>query len=704
MESRMKQGLQVFLCAALVLPALADQPLATFDSFNDWIGAEARGVRIGADGRLRLAPNLRRVAQLPEGVIWTTVSDGEGGAFISAGNEGRLFRFSKGQVKPLAQVKGGIVFAMAKLGKDLIVAPSGERKLFRVTPEGDVKPFADIDARLVWAMSAQGAEVVVAGGTEKSAVLLLAREGTSRRLAELPGETSFSALLADPQGGWYLGSHGHGLVLRCAGERLETLAATGFEQVHALAVQDGAVYVAANNGLADRFTAGNLETRENYLAEPGSKTKSAVIRLDRNRVPSTLWQSNQSQVFALAAWGGQILVGTGNRARIFGIPLDEQKRSLDPFAAVQDLGTAQATAFLAAGPDLMAVGSNPAELHLLSEAQATEGTLESRVLKGAPVADWGRAYVEAETPQGTSVSLQYRAGSTEIPDGTWSPWSPPLRNGERPSLQPTRFAQFRLKLASSRGGTTPVVDSARVHWANRNLPPQWENIEIMPPGLVITRNTPAADMGIERVPLDVQKLIPALGQAGTEKRGFRRGAQAFVFRVGDPNEDQLQFRIDLLPEKGNPIPLERTWQDAFFTFDTLMVPDGRYRLEVTASDAPSEPFNFVQTSRWRTPAFTVDHTPPAILEAAAVPEGESLRVRFLARDEASTLSAACVSADGDEWLQVAPEDRVFDGTEERFEVLIPKDRIRGDRVTVRVTDLCGNEQTVSIPVGAAKKR
>ena len=703
MEPLMRFGLQSLLCAALVMPAAADQPLATFTSFNDWVGAEARGVRVGADGRLRLAPGLKRVVQLPEGVVWAAVPDGEGGAYLSAGNEGRLFRYAGGQVKPLAQVKGGIVFAMARFGKDLVVAPSGENKLLRVTPGGDVKPFADIDARLVWAMAAQGTDLVLAGGNDKGAVLLLAREGSSRKLAELAGESSFTALAPDPQGGWYVGSHGHGLVLRQAGERLETLAATGFEQVQALATHEGALYVGADNGLATRFTAGDLEKRETYLSEPGAGTRSAVIRLDRNRVPTTVWQSAQSQVFALAQWGGQILIGTGNRARIFGVPVDEKKRALDPFAAVQDLGTAQATAFLNTGRELLIVGSNPAELHLMSEAQSTEGVLESRVLKGSPLADWGRAYVDADVPQGTGVDLQFRVGATELPDGTWSPWSPPLRNGERSNLPPTRFAQFRLKLTSGRGGSTPVVEGVRVHWANRNLAPVWETIEVMPPGLVLLRSAASDDAGIERVPLEVQKLVPSLGSQGTEKRGFRRAAQAFTFKVGDPNGDQLEFRVSLLPEKGNPILLAKDWRERFFTFDTLPVPDGKYRLEVVASDAPSQPFNLALTSLWRTAAFTVDHTPPVLSELTTVSEGDSIRVRFVARDEASPLKEAAVSADGDDWLLIAPDDRVFDGREERFDVLIPKDRIRGDRVTVRVADLGGNEQSAAVTLGEAKK-
>ena len=697
-------GATLFSVVSLVR---AEQPSATFTTFNDWITSDFKGVRIDADGRLRLGPNVRRVAQLPEGVVWAAVSDGASGAFLSAGNEGKLFHYTAGQMKPLAQVKGGIVFAMAKVGQDLVVAPSGEGKLFRVTPAGEVKPFADIDAKLVWAIAADGNDLVVAGASDRGATLILAREGTSRKLAEVPEETAFTCMAADGQGGYYLGTHGRGLLLHYSGvrtgDRMETLMATGFEEVRALAVENGQLFAGATSGLGARLSSGTLERREGYLSEPGPTAKSAVIRLGKERVPETLWQSNQSQIFALTVWNGQLLVGTGNRSRLFSIPLTEAARGLNPFSAMDDLGTAQATGFLRAGSDLLVVGSNPAELHLLNEAQATEGTIDSRILKGVPLADWGRSYLEAATPTGTSVTLQSRTGATETPDSTWSPWTPPLRSGERPALPPARFAQFRLKLASTRGGATPAVESVTVHWANRNLPPVWEGVDILPPGLVVTRTAPPDDIGIERVPLETQKLIPALAYSGSEKHSFRRGGQAFLFKVTDPNQDQLQFRIRLLPEAGAPMELETAWKEKFFTFDTLVVPDGRYRLEVTASDAASQPFNGALTASWKTSVFNVDHTPPVISTLTAVPEGDGVRVHFLARDETSLLRDAAVSADGDAWLQVVPEDGLFDTKEKTFNVLLPRDKIKGSRVLVRVSDTCNNEETASALIGVPKK-
>jgi len=64
------------------------------------------------------------------------------------------------------------------------------------------------------------------------------------------------------------------------------------------------------------------------------------------------------------------------------------------------------------------------------------------------------------------------------------------------------------------------------------------------------------------------------------------------------------------------------------------------------------------------------------------------------------LKEAAISADGDHWLQIVPEDRVFDQKEERFDVLVSRDAIRGDRVLVKVVDQHNNEQTAAVTLGA----
>jgi len=56
----------------------AEQPSASFASFNDWTNSDFKGVRIDSDGRLRWGPTCAGWPT-PEGVVWAAVSDGPAG-------------------------------------------------------------------------------------------------------------------------------------------------------------------------------------------------------------------------------------------------------------------------------------------------------------------------------------------------------------------------------------------------------------------------------------------------------------------------------------------------------------------------------------------------------------------------------------------------------------------------------------------------
>ena len=49
-------------------------------------------------------------------------------------------------------------------------------------------------------------------------------------------------------------------------------------------------------------------------------------------------------------------------------------------------------------------------------------------------------------------------------------------------------------------------------------------------------------------------------------------------------------------------------------------------------------------------------------------------------------------------------NRSSDQKEERFDVLVPREALRGDRILVKVVDQYNNEQTAAVTVGAAPKR
>jgi hypothetical protein len=67
------------------------------------------------------------------------------------------------------------------------------------------------------------------------------------------------------------------------------------------------------------------------------------------------------------------------------------------------------------------------------------------------------------------------------------------------------------------------------------------------------------------------------------------------------------------------------------------------------------------------------------------------------------LKEGALSADGGAWLELVPEDGLFDAKEKTFDILVPRDRIKGNRVLVRATDAKNNEQTATVLIGAGKK-
>ena len=87
---------------------------------------------------------------------------------------------------------------------------------------------------------------------------------------------------------------------------------------------------------------------------------------------------------------------------------------------------------------------------------------------------------------------------------------------------------------------------------------------------------------------------------------------------------------------------ERDWkllhsgiQDKFYSFDSGLLPDGGYTVEVVASDAPSHTPEEALTDEKQSQRFEVDNTPPRIENLAARVEGQQLHVTFHATDDAN---------------------------------------------------------------------
>jgi hypothetical protein len=165
------------------------------------------------------------------------------------------------------------------------------------------------------------------------------------------------------------------------------------------------------------------------------------------------------------------------------------------------------------------------------------------------------------------------------------------------------------------------------------------------------------------------------------------------WRVDNPDQDTLRFRLYFKKEGSN------VWRDVLradesvtkneYEWDTLALPEGKYKVRVEASDELVNPPSETQKHDLTSESFIVDHTPPQIRELSI--QGRRLKAHVV--DGVSPIARVEISVDGkNEWRPLAPVDGVFDTPDESVDTDITTVVPQGNHlIAVRAYDLAGNQ-------------
>jgi hypothetical protein len=172
---------------------------------------------------------------------------------------------------------------------------------------------------------------------------------------------------------------------------------------------------------------------------------------------------------------------------------------------------------------------------------------------------------------------------------------------------------------------------------------------------------------------------------------WARGLRTVQWRASDPNGDPLRFRLDVRPEATGPwAQVAEKLEQPSHTWDTSALPDGRYRLRVTATDAGGNAVGEELVTEAVSQPFTVDNTPPVVSALEARGEAGALLVTGQAQDAASALQRVEVALDDGAWRAVTPEGGFTDQRAHSFRVRLGDVSAGEHSVSVRVVDLAGN--------------
>jgi hypothetical protein len=177
---------------------------------------------------------------------------------------------------------------------------------------------------------------------------------------------------------------------------------------------------------------------------------------------------------------------------------------------------------------------------------------------------------------------------------------------------------------------------------------------------------------------------------------YEQSARTATWRASDPDGDEMTYDIDVQREGSTIwIPLAASIEDEFFSWDARQLPDGLYRLRLTASDSRDNARGRELAHSRTSAAFWVDNSRPDVVRREVARHAESYEVTFVARDSNGSVAAVEIAVDRDAWESIAPIDGVADSAEERYRFVVEPERSGeeddGQRVLrIRVVDSAGN--------------
>jgi outer membrane protein assembly factor BamB len=703
-----------------------------------FLDGEIEGLSVDSDGRLRLGVSPRPLFDPEAPNAWCVARDSRGVLYLGTGNDGRVLRLDGTTGSVLFRAEELEVHAVA-VGPDgrVYAATSPDGAVYAIDAAGKATRFFDPAEKYIWALAfgPAGALYVATGGEGR--VYRVTPDGKSE-VALTSTETHILALHVDDRGRVYAGSSPEGIVYRIdAPGRVFVLLDSSYREIKALDVgSDGSVYAAAIDGRTTDTSrppapaaappaggaanvVAEVTVSESYSLVPpaggppvalgaaspdaaaAAPPKGALLRIRPSGESDTLWSSPDDVPHSAVVTSAGVLVGTGNKGKVYRVGDDGRWSLLATLPAEQ----VTALAPLPGGGAALAT-SNPAHVFALDGTLAAEGTFVSKVKDTDTVSSWGRVSWEGTVPPGTEVRLQTRAGNTATPDTTWTEWSPPVTRagGEAARSERARFLQLRVTLAG-KGGATPILDAVAAAYLQRNLPPVVKSITVHPAGEVFQKPISVSGepeiLGLQADPRSERAAAqrPPAGSPPAisfSRKLYQHGLRTFSWQAEDPNDDTLLYDVQYRAMGDERWQVLRTELDEpVFAWDTATVPNGRYSVRVVASDSPGNPPALALTGSKDSASFQVDNAPPAIA-ASLDPRG---RIRVTVRDDASPVGKLELSIDAGRWQEVQPVDGIADSIEETYDIALPPAKGSAPRIVVlRASDLLGNVATARVDV------
>jgi hypothetical protein len=646
------------------------------DSGDDFKGGDLKGVAVDSSGKVRAGLSLGSSPVTEASTIWSVLAEKDGGFLLGTGNEGKLLRLKAGKVTTVAETKALVVTSLTEAwGGTVVMGTMPDGKVMKLD-RGKVTDLATLKGvEHVWsvAFDKKTGSVFAATGPEGK-LYRIDQAGTAQVYFDAAEQHLMSVAVA-PDGTVYAGASDKAKLYKVTGPgRGSVLHDFGKTEVRAIAVgAKGEVYAIANEIQSGAYAPPRRDRAAPAAAGPTAKPpktrgKGELVRFETDGTPDVLLEDKTEHFTSLSLGDdGKPYVGTGAEARVYTV--DDAHNAV----LVADVEGRMIGALSLAGKHRFVSASDPAAVHPVRGVGGTDSVWTSKVFDAGIRAKWGRtSWVSTG-----AIEVSARSGNSKDPDDTWSAWGKPLAVAGVLDAPSARFLQVRARWNKD---ASAVLSELTVPFVTDNL------------RAVLT----SIDVG----PKSAKKSTDAVAQSGGPVDGAASTKVALSWKVDNPDKDKLRYRLEYR------LIGTTTWYDMqkptdkltseSYSWETSDLPEGEYRVRVTASDELANPPGRVRKHALESGVVLVDNTPPRI-EGLAV---AGRRIKGRAIDGVGPIQRIELSVAGsDEWFPFEPKDGIFDEQSEDFEADISSFAPQGAAlVSVRVYDSANNFVVRSISI------
>ena len=696
---------------------------------------DPHSISITSDAELMLAPQLKKIYESTDSIIWKILNDGQT-VFAATGNEGRVIKIdSAGKASTLLDTAELEVQSIAlDSDKNLYAATSPDGKIYKIKKDGTSQIFFDPTDKYIWNLTFDSSGNLYVATGDQGKIYRVDKNGKGEVLVDT-NEANITALLWDKEKGLIAGSDRNGILYAIESNgKASVLYDSDQQQITSIHRSgSGEIYFAAIAGLASVPETRSIQTLQPVPqvttpqptpdTTPDEQEGTVVTSVEITPFPSqpamTPSRPTASQLFRINPDGTSELIyssedhildiqpssdpdslflSTGKKSKL--IQLSKNKKSTILIKTAED----QLTSVLNQGKIYLAT-ANPGHIYELVQSHSGSGTYFSDIKDTGTPSAWGRVTWKGNTPAGTTILLSTRSGNTKTPDDTWSAWSTPGADpsGQQISSPKGRFIQWKADLNTTDSKITPVLRSVRVAYLQQNIRPEIDSIVALSAGAVYKRaagfqegiagsNEPVAE------PAPQQPEFQPTPQATTSflgKAEFRKGYQTITWNGSDANQDSLIYDVYYRPTNDkNWKLLAKELKENIFAWDTQTIPDGTYMIQIQVTDRLSNPGKFALNNSKESAPFDVDNSAPRLEVTQVSRSGKSATIQLKAEDQFSPIKQLQYSVTPGTWISVFPVDLIDDSPTETYKIEINEVPSTAEYVILKCLDQFQNASTI----------